>query len=96
MMVRRAIGLYKHPWDPMQIQAPRNVLAETSIDMWALTYTDPESAKAVFAGQFLPYLESIWAMGDYALAAVAVEMIAQRIYPSMDRRTPGDHAGWPA
>jgi hypothetical protein len=37
----------------MQIQAPRNVLGETSIDMWALSYADPETAKAVFLGQFL-------------------------------------------
>jgi len=43
----------------------------------------------------LPYLESIWAIGDYSLAADTVEMIAERIYPSMDRRTPGEHAGWP-
>jgi hypothetical protein len=40
MMVRRPIGVYKHAWDAMQIQAPRNVLAETSIDMWALSYAD--------------------------------------------------------
>ncbi len=53
MMVRRPIGIYRHPWDAMQIQAPRNVLAETSIDMWALSYADPTAAKAVFAGQFL-------------------------------------------
>jgi hypothetical protein len=53
MMVRRSVGLYKHPWDAMQIQAPRNVLGETSIDMWALSYADPASAKAVFLGQFL-------------------------------------------
>lgn len=57
MMVRRPIGLYKHHWDAMQIQAPRNVLAETSIDMWALSYADPESAKQVFLGQFLDALE---------------------------------------
>lgn len=57
MMVRRPIGLYKHPWDAMQIQAPRNVLGETSIDMWALSYADPESAKAVFLGQFLDAIE---------------------------------------
>jgi hypothetical protein len=53
MMVRRPIGMYRHPWDAMQIQAPRNVLAETSIDMWALSYVDPAAAKAVFVGQFL-------------------------------------------
>jgi hypothetical protein len=57
MMVRRPIGLYRHPWDAMQIQAPRNVLGETSIDMWALSYADPESAKAVFLGQFLDAIE---------------------------------------
>lgn len=56
MMVRRPIGVYKHPWDAMQIQAPRNVLAETSIDMWALSYADPETAKEVFLGQFLDAL----------------------------------------
>lgn len=52
MMVRRPLGVYKHPWDAMQIQAPRNVLAETSIDMWAYSYADEATAKAVLLGQF--------------------------------------------
>jgi len=52
MMVRRPSGVYKHPWDAMQIQAPRNVLAETSIDMWTLGYADPDIARAVLLGQF--------------------------------------------
>jgi Mannosylglycerate hydrolase MGH1-like glycoside hydrolase domain len=56
MIVRRPIGIYGHQWDAMQIQAPRNVLAETSIDMFALSYADPETAKAVFLGQFLDAL----------------------------------------
>jgi hypothetical protein len=56
-MVRRPIGVYKHPWDAMQIQAPRNVLAESSIDMWALSYANPEAAKEVFLGQFLDAVE---------------------------------------
>lgn len=56
-MVRRPIGVYKHPWDAMQIQAPRNVLAETSIDMWALSYANPAIAKEVFLGQFLDAVE---------------------------------------
>ncbi|HVX65756.1 MAG TPA: hypothetical protein VHA11_04095, partial [Bryobacteraceae bacterium] len=56
MMVRRPIGVYKHSWDAMQIQAPRNVLAETSIDMWALSYADAAAAKEVFVGQFLDAL----------------------------------------
>ncbi len=57
MMVRRPLGVYKHPWDAMQIQAPRNVLAETSIDMWALSYAAPEVAKTVLLGQFQDALE---------------------------------------
>jgi hypothetical protein len=52
MMVRRPIGIYKHPWDAMQIQAPRTVLAESSIDMWALSYADADMAKEVFFGLF--------------------------------------------
>ena len=57
MMVRKPVGIYRHPWDAMQIQSPRSVLAETSIDMWALSYVDPTSAKQVFAGQFLDAIE---------------------------------------
>ena len=56
-MVRRPIGLYRHKWDAMQIQVPRNVLAETSIDMWALSYADPSTAKEVFVGQFLDAID---------------------------------------
>jgi hypothetical protein len=56
-MVRRPVGVYRHPWDAMQIQSPRNVLAETSIDMWALSYANPQMAKEVFVGQFLNALE---------------------------------------
>lgn len=52
MMVRRPLGIYKHPWDAMQIQAPRTVLAESSIDMWALSYADPATAKEVVLGIF--------------------------------------------
>ncbi len=52
MMVRHPRGVYKHRWDAMQIQAPRNVLAETSIDMWTLAYADESTAKSVLLGQF--------------------------------------------
>ena len=58
MMVRRPIGVYKHSWDAMQIHAPRNVLAETSIDMWTLGYADPDSAQAVLLGQFQDAVEA--------------------------------------
>ena len=57
MVVRTPVGIYRHPWDAMQIQSPRSVLAETSIDMWALSYVDPNAARAVFAGQFLDAIE---------------------------------------
>jgi hypothetical protein len=52
MMVRQPLGIYEHSWDAMQIQAPRTVLAETSIDMWALSYADPAVAKEVVLGVF--------------------------------------------
>jgi len=58
MMVRRPIGLYKHHWDPTQIHAPRNVLAETSIDMWALGYADPASSQGVLLSKFQDALEA--------------------------------------
>lgn len=57
MMVRQPKGVYRHPWDAMQIQAPRNVLAETSIDMWTLAYADSTTAQAVMLGQFLDALD---------------------------------------
>jgi len=58
MMVRKPVGVYKHPWDAMQIQAPRNVLGETSIDMWTLGYAAPEIAQAVLLGQFQDAVEA--------------------------------------
>ncbi|TAN23068.1 MAG: hypothetical protein EPN33_06140 [Acidobacteria bacterium] len=58
MNVRHPLGVYHHPWDGMQIQAPRNVLAETSLDMWALSYADPATAETVLAGQFADALET--------------------------------------
>jgi hypothetical protein len=57
MMVRRPLGVYKHPWDAMVTNAPRNVLAETSADMWALSYGDVDTAKAVLLGQFQDAIE---------------------------------------
>jgi len=57
MNVRRPQGVYRHTWDGMQIQAPRNVLAETSLDMWALSYADPATAEEVLVGQFADAVE---------------------------------------
>ncbi len=52
MMVRRPTGIYKYPWDAMQIQVPRTVLAEAALDMLILSYADPQMAKAVLLGTF--------------------------------------------
>lgn len=53
MMVRRPIGIYRHIWDAMQIQAPRVVLAEAAIDALLLAYADPELAQELMRGVFL-------------------------------------------
>lgn len=58
MMVRRPVGLYKHPWDAMQIQVPRTVLAEAALDMLILSYADPTAAKEVLLGAFADAPES--------------------------------------
>lgn len=52
MNVRRPIGIYKHPWDAMQVHSPRAVLGETSLDMMTLSYADAKLAKEVFFGTF--------------------------------------------
>lgn len=52
MNVRQPIGIYKHPWDAMQVHSPRAVLGETSLDMMTLSYADPELAKDVIYGTF--------------------------------------------
>ena len=52
MTVRPPCGIYKHPWDGMQIYAPRAVLGETAMDMLCLSYADPELAKTVLFGVF--------------------------------------------
>lgn len=52
MNVRRPIGIFKHPWDAMQIHSPRVVLGETSLDMMTLSYADPALAKEVLYGTF--------------------------------------------
>ena len=53
MMVKAPIGIYHHPWDAMQIQAPRVVLAEAAIDAMLFGYADSDTAKAMLLGTFL-------------------------------------------
>ena len=52
MNVRNPIGIYKHPWDGMQVSSPRVVLGETCMDMMALSYAEPNLAKKVLYGTF--------------------------------------------
>lgn len=52
MTIRPPVGIYKHPWDGMQIFTPRQVLAETAIDCMLLSYGDVELAKEVIYGTF--------------------------------------------
>eukprot|EP01079_Euglenida_sp_SAG-EU17-18_P002413 gene2413-510_t len=42
--IRPSIGVFKHPWDGMQVFGPRIVVAEFHMDMMALSYVDPASA----------------------------------------------------
>jgi hypothetical protein len=53
MVVRLPVGIYRHPWDAMQIQAPRVVLAETAMDALVLGYADPAAAQELLLGTFL-------------------------------------------
>ncbi|HTY58733.1 MAG TPA: hypothetical protein VMF59_07935 [Bacteroidota bacterium] len=52
MNVRRPTGIFHHPWDAMQVHAPRAVLGETSLDMMTLGYADPVLAREVIRGTF--------------------------------------------
>src|SRR6266516_3956586 len=52
MTVRPSAGVQKSPWDGMQVQAPRAVLAEAAMDMLFLSYADPDLASEVLLGHF--------------------------------------------
>ncbi|HWQ15077.1 MAG TPA: hypothetical protein VNL77_19930 [Roseiflexaceae bacterium] len=53
MMVRAPVGIYRHVWDAMQIQAPRMVLAEAAIDALLLSYANARAAQDLLLGTFL-------------------------------------------
>jgi len=53
-------GVFKHPWDAMQIQAPRYVLAETTLDMFMYGYSDPAGAQDVVLGPMEDMLAAGW------------------------------------
>lgn len=52
MMVKAPLGVYRHIWDAMQIQAPRVVLAEAAMDALVLGYADPGLAQQLMLGTF--------------------------------------------
>jgi hypothetical protein len=47
MVVRPTVGVFARPWDGMQIQAPRSVLAETALDALSLAWADPALARGI-------------------------------------------------
>jgi len=52
MTIRPPVGVIDYPFDGMQIQAPREVLAEAAMDTLFLSYADPELAAEVILGHF--------------------------------------------
>jgi hypothetical protein len=52
MTVRPPLGIFRHPWDGMQVHSPRLVLGETALDMQALGHADPDLAREVLYGTF--------------------------------------------
>jgi hypothetical protein len=52
MTIRPPAGIIAHPFDGMQIQAPRTVLAEAAMDALFFSYADPELAAEVILGHF--------------------------------------------
>jgi hypothetical protein len=73
MVIRPSSGVIPHPWDGMQIQAPRTVLAEAAMDTLFLSYADPELAAEVILGHFEsalhPHLPCMREDGSYNMVA---------------------------
>jgi len=67
------VGVFNHPFDGMQIQAPRAVLAEAAMDTLFLSYADPELAAEVILGHFEssphPQLPCMREDGSYNMVA---------------------------
>jgi len=73
MVTRPSVGVIPQPWDGMQIQAPRTVLAEAAMDSLFLSYADPELAAEVILGHFEsaphPQLPCMREDGSYNMVA---------------------------
>lgn len=50
--IRPAVGVFKHPWDAMQVHNPRIVVAESSMDAMTLSYADVALAKDMLFGLY--------------------------------------------
>src|SRR6266516_1496002 len=73
MTIRPSAGIIPHPWDGMQIRAPRTVLSEAAMDALFLSYADPELAAEVILGHFesapRPNLPCMREDGSYNMVA---------------------------
>lgn len=73
MIVYPPTGIFHHPWDIMHVNWPRNVIAETSIDMLMMSYADVELAKTVLLGLFkdalAPNVPCVHADGTFNMIA---------------------------
>ncbi|MEM1574134.1 MAG: trehalase family glycosidase [Candidatus Methanomethylicaceae archaeon] len=67
------IGIFHYPWDIMSVNWPRNVIAETSIDMLMMSYADMELAKTVLLGLYkdalAPNVPCVHADGTFNMIA---------------------------
>jgi hypothetical protein len=73
MVIRPPAGIVDSPFDGMQIQAPRLVLAEAAMDILFLSYANPELAAEVILGHFeaapRPNLPCMREDGSYNMVA---------------------------
>jgi hypothetical protein len=73
MIIRPPAGIVDHPWDGMQLQAPRLVLAEAAMDALFLSYAYPELAARAILGHFerapRPNLPCMREDGSYNMVA---------------------------
>ena len=73
MTIRPPAGIIPRPWDGMQIQAPRTVLAEAAMDVLYLSYADPKLAAEVILNHFesspRPNLPCMREDGSYNMVA---------------------------
>ena len=74
MVIYPSRGVFKHKWDVMHVNWPRCVLAETSIDMFIMSYANVKLAEEVLLGLFedapLPNVPCVHADGSFNMVAM--------------------------